>query len=307
MPNRPRKAYALDQSPLYMLRSRKRLCELLGISIGDLRRLTKTADSLYTEFEVPKKQGGLRGVENPRRQLKLVQAKLARVLSNIAPRDYLFCPVKGRCYVSNAAQHRGQRVIHCLDVRKYFPSTSARRVFWFFRSVMHCERDIAATLAKLACYKEHLPTGSPLSPIMAYFAHYDVWEAIAEICKRHDYRLTVYIDDVTISGMSVSPVVMFDIKRAIHGAGLRYHKEKTYIDRPAEVTGVIIDGNRLLVPNRQLKKVAVAKQLMRDKPARDVEEKLQESLLGLQGQIRQITNFSTLPKTFKLGGNSQIG
>ncbi len=286
------KAYVIDQSPLYKLRSRKRLCELLAITTNELRQLTKNTDELYSEFDVPKKHGGSRGVESPRRKLKLVQAKLARILSNIRPPDYLFCPVKGRCYVANAAVHRGQRVVHCLDVRKYFPSTKARRVYWFFHSVMKCEKDIAATLARLACYKEHLPTGSPLSPIMAYFAHHDVWEAIAALCTRHGYKLTVYIDDVTISGMSISPEVLWEIKREIHRAGLRYHKEKFYVDRPAEVTGVVVARERLIAPNRQLKKLYETRALAKTNLPKELALKVQERLLGLQAQMNQIANIA---------------
>ena len=283
-----RKSYPLHQSPLFKLRNRKRLAALLHISTAELRHLAKHADSLYSEFDVPKKTGGVRGVENPRRQLKLVQARIARLLGRIAPPDYLFCPVKGRCYVTNAAQHRGQRVVHCLDVRKYFPSTSSRRIYWFFHSVLGCEKDIAALLAKLASYRGHLPTGSPLSPIMAFFAHYDVWETIAAHCKTNGYRLTVYIDDVTISGASLSAAVLWDIKRVIHRAGLRYHKEKHFTDRPAEITGVIVDGDRLLAPNRQLKKLNDTRRALRGRVPASAEKKLQERLSGLQGQVAQI-------------------
>jgi len=158
------KRYVLNQSPFYRLSNRKKLAALLRIDTCELRLLSKQADNLYKKFSVPKKNGGTRGVENPARQLKLVQARLARWLTRVDPPDYLFCPVKGRCYVGNAARHRGQRAIRCLDVRKYFPSTSAQRVFWFFHTIMKCERDIAATLTSLATYQGHLPTGSPLRP-----------------------------------------------------------------------------------------------------------------------------------------------
>jgi retron-type reverse transcriptase len=289
------KRYPLHQSPLFKLSNKKRLAVLLGVEIAALRAIAKDADSRYSEFDVPKKSGGLRGVENPRRELKVIQARLARLLGRIAPPDYLFCPVKGRCYVTNAAQHRGQRVVRCLDVRKYFPSTSSRRVYWFFHKVMKCETDVAAMIARLACYQGHLPTGSPLSPIMAFFAHHDVWETIARLCKEHGYQLTVYIDDVTISGSSLSPQVLWDIKRAIHGAGLRYHKEKSFIDQPAEITGVIVDGDRLLVPNRQLKKLHETRKALKGHVAPATEQKLREKLSGLQGQVAQIAALTDSP------------
>ena len=280
--------YALDQSPLYKLSSRKKLAQLLRVDVGELQTLSKQADRLYKEFSVPKKSGGLRDVENPARQLKLVQAQLARWLTRISPPDYLFCPVKGRCYVTNAARHRGQRVVRCLDVRKYFPSTSARRVFWFFHKVMKCERDIAGTLTALATYQRHLPTGSPLSPIMAYYAHYDVWQAVASICRQHGYVLTVYIDDVTVSGASVSAAVMWRIKHAIHRSGLRYHKEKAFFDRPSEITVVIVDGARLIVPNRQHRKAADLRRQIRLATDEAEATKLGAKLTGLRAQTRQI-------------------
>lgn len=282
------KRYPVHQSPLYKLRNKRRLAQLLGVSYVVLRAVSEGADNLYSEFSVPKKSGSLRVVENPRRDLKKLQARLAELLGRIAPPDYLFCPVKGRCYVANAAQHRGQRVVRCLDIRKYFPSTPSRRVYWFFQSIMGCDRDVAALLARLACYKGHLPTGSPLSPIMAFFAYYDVWEQIAKICEKHGYRLTVYIDDVTISGSSMSPDVFWEIKRTIHRSGLRYHKEKHYVEQPAEITGVIVDGERLDVPNRQKKKIYETKQALKKRNSTADEKRLRERLSGLCGQIAQI-------------------
>lgn len=283
-----REKYKIDQSPLYKLRSRRRLSEILGVSLVELRRLSKDADALYKEFDVPKKNGDARRVENPAHDLKRLQTRLARLLGRIIPPDYLFCPVRGRCYVTNARQHRGQRVVRCLDVRKYFPSTSSRRVFWFFLAVMKCGRDIAAMLTRLATYNGHLPTGSPLSPIMAFFAHFDVWEAINEICLRHQYKLTVYIDDVTVSGASVSAEVMWSIRRAIHRSGLRYHKEKVFVDRPAEITGVIVRGDQLLPPNRQLLKARIARRALRESSDDEASQKLRDRLTGLHGQITQI-------------------
>ncbi|MEZ2221901.1 reverse transcriptase family protein [Rhizobium sp. RCC_161_2] len=282
------KVYPLDQSPLFKLTTKKRLAALLALSIGEMQLLAKDANALYSEFDVLKKSGGVRGVESPHHRLKTVQARIANLLSRIAPPDYLFCPVKGRCYVKNAAEHLGQRVVHCLDIRKYFPSTPSRRIYWFFFSIMQCEKDVASILANLATYQGHLPTGSPLSPIMAFFAYSDVWEIIAGYCEVHGYRLTIYIDDVTISGASLSPSVLWDVKRAIHGAGLQYHKERHFVDRPAEITGVIVHREQLLVPNRQLKKLRETERDLKQ-PHSDIHrKKLLERLAGLRAQTSQI-------------------
>lgn len=277
--------YLINQSPIYKLRSRSKLARILGISPSELRRIS-AGDSLYREFDIPKKNGGVRRVENPGRPLKLAQAKIARILSRIEPPDYLYCPVKGRCYVSNAAQHVGNRVIRCLDIKKYFPSTPARRVFWFYHKILKCERDIAGLLTALTTYQQHLPTGSPLSPIMAFFAYYDAWEEIAGFCRRNGYTLTVYVDDCTISGTKVPEKDVWEIKRIIHGAGLKYHKEKSYIDRPAEITGVIVGRDGLSVPNRQFLKLKNAtSEFSIDGGRAD----LRDQILGLRGQMQQIS------------------
>lgn len=283
-----RKTHALDQSSLYRLVRRRRLGELLRLTDAQLRHLTKYADTLYRETDIPKKNGdGTRHIEDPAKLLKDAQALLAKLLSRITPPDFLFCPVKRRCYVTNAAQHRGHRVVRSLDIHKYFPNTTSRRVFWFFASVMKCEDDVAGTLTSLSCYRGHLPTGSPLSPIMAFFAHYDMWNEIAAICRREGLTLTVYVDDVTVSGERVPERLMWEIKQVIHGTGLRYHKEKAYFDRPAEVTGTILDGDRIAVPHKQFKKLRLALQSAKAAGLRQT-KKSQEKLDGLKGQVSQI-------------------
>ncbi len=282
-----RPTHPLDQSQLYKLRNRSKLAAMLGVSTVELRALSAGA-TLYSEFDIPKKSGGgVRHVENPCRALKRVQAKLARLLARISPPEFLFCPVKKRCYVTNAAAHRGNRVVQCLDIRKFFPSTPQRRVFWFFHHVLQCERDIAGLLANLACYQGHLPTGSPLSPIMAYFAYYDLWGRIADFCKQRGYTFTVYIDDVTISGRRVPKADIWEVRKMIHGMGLRYHKEKTFVDRPAEVTGVVLKGGKLVAPFRQHRKMHEAQGLLAE-ATEDDRHALLGRVAGIRGQIQQI-------------------
>lgn len=282
-----RATYPLDQSPLFKMSSRSKLAKLLGVSPTELRALA-VGEDLYSEFDIPKKSGdGVRHVENPCKALKRVQARLAKVLARINPPEFLFCPVKRRCYVTNAAAHRENRVVQCLDIRKFFPSTPRRRVFWFFHTVMQCERDIAGLLANLACYREHLPTGSPLSPIMAYFAYYDLWARIAVFCKEQGYTFTVYIDDVTISGARVPKSDVWKVQKMIHGVGLRYHKEKSFVDQPVEVTGVILHDGKLVAPFRQHKKMYEARALLAE-AGEDDRQALLGRLAGITGQISQI-------------------
>lgn len=120
---------------------------------------------------------------------------------------------------------------------------------------------------------------------MAYFAFYDVWEEIAQIATSNTCTLTVYVDDVTISGEHVRARMMWDIKRAIHRSGLRYHKEKTFIDRPAEITGVIVYGDRLFNPKRQHKKMRDLKLAIKTD---DASTSLRGKMQGVRGAMMQV-------------------
>jgi hypothetical protein len=282
------KSYPLKRSPLYEMPTRRKLAEFLRIDMAQLRHLTGHVH-LYSHFPVPKKDGSQRLVDSPRDELKRVQRRIAKLLARITPPDILFCPVKGRSYIDNAARHRGHRVIHSLDVQKYFPSTKSQRVHWFFHRVMMCPTDVAAVLTKIACCDGHLPTGSPLSPIMAYFAHLDVWQKVATIAKANGCVVTIWIDDITISGPKVPKAVVWQIKNAIHAGGLRYHKEKRAVDRRAEVTGVVVlrDG-QLVVPNRQRRKLRdLARQKDRERRP-EANKSLIGRLAGMNGQVAQI-------------------
>src|SRR3546814_1311618 len=102
---------------------------------------------------------------------------------------------------------------------------------------MGCRADVAGILGDLCTFEGHLPTGSPLSPILAYYSYHDMWAEIAAFCTAKGYTLTVYVDDVTISGAKVPVADVWHVRRMIHRTGLRYHKLKHYVDRPAEITG----------------------------------------------------------------------
>lgn len=280
------KSYEREKSPLHGLQSRSKLAALLFVSKKELKRLSGD-DHLYTHFNV-KKGEKLRPVDSPRRELKVVQRRIADLLCRVTPPDFLFCPVKRRSSINNAEQHRDGRVVHSLDVKRYFPSTPSRRVYWFFHTVLGCSTDVAAVLRKIACCDDYLPTGSPLSPIMAYYAHVDIWEKVAQIARAHGCVITIYIDDVTLSGAKVPMAVVWEIKQVIFGGGLRYHKEKRSVDRGSEVTGVVLRDGEMLPANRHRKKLRKLKQA-KDREHRPTTNKsLMGQLAGMKGHVAQI-------------------
>lgn len=288
MSNNERKNYTLDQSPFYRLSSKKRLTHILKIPQEELKKLTQ-ADTLYIEREITGKNGKKRNIEIPDPRLKQVQKRIATLFSRVETPGFLFCPAEERSYIGNAKEHVSNAVVRSLDIQAYFASTSSRRVYWCFHEQMKCAPDIAGILTALSTLKGRLPTGSPLSPMLSYYAHIDMWDAISTITREANCTLTVYMDDLTVSGANVPDRVMWQIKQQIHRCNLRYHKEKYYTGQIREVTGVIIRNHELKLANRQHLKIHQLRQQISRESDSKQRAKLSQQLQGCIAQAQQIT------------------
>lgn len=282
--------HPLNQSRLYAIYSRKKLAELFELDRLSLNELLSGAD-LYSDRIIKiDKNGKLkeRRIREPRGKLRTIHSIVQKMLSRIEPPDFLFCPVKRRSYVGNAEQHIGAGEIGTLDIKEYFPSTPRRRVFWFFNNIMKCSPDVSSVLAEMLTVDGNLATGSAVSPILSFFAFYDMWNDINELVSVSSCRLTVYMDDITISGPRVTDFLMWQVKQKIHSRDLVYHKERRYPKGKGEVTGVILSGDKMLVPNRQHLKAFEARAALAQTDDPTTRAKLVGRLRGLKEQRRQV-------------------
>ncbi|MEH2223112.1 reverse transcriptase family protein [Nostoc sp.] len=273
------------------MKSKERLAKLLHISRRKLEALTDSED-LYIERDRfnPKKGKPFR-VEEPRLPLKRVQKRIEELLKRVKMPNYIHAPAKGRSYISNAKAHINVAVVRSLDIKQYFPSSQSWRVYSFFYKQMRCSSDVAGILTRLSTFKRHLPTGSPSSPVISYFAHIDMWEAINELVEGEGCTLTVYMDDVTISGSSVPDKLIWQVKKEFYCCGLRDSriKEKHYVgNKPREITGVIVKDGELKVPNSQHKKMHDCRQAIQRENDPTKLAHLMQSLKGLKSQAQQI-------------------
>lgn len=262
--------YTLRDSPFFRMRSRKKLAAVLHISEVGLEEISARED-LYVRRWKHKKSKDVwsrdqpasdvaplyRPIDIPDAGLKAVQLRIATLLARITPPDWLFNPVKGRSYVDNAAYHKGARAFWLLDIADYFPSCTANNVAHFFRRELECSPDVAAIMVRLTTWNQCLPQGSPCSPILAYFSNIALWRDVEALVLGNGLRHSLYADDLTISGDMIPKKIIWEIKRAIrkHGLNIKAEKELSLIDSPADITGVIVDGDKTKLPNRQLKRL----------------------------------------------------
>lgn len=288
--------YSERDSPFFRLKSKDKLAKLLFISPQKLRVLSDGRD-LYHQFTKRKKNGTLRKISAPRPDLKKVQKRIANLLQRIKTPDYLFAPVSGRSYVDNAARHIGVSAVHLLDIDDFFPSCSAHKVVWFFKKRMECSDDVAVVLKNIVSREGSLPQGSPCSPILAYLCYVEMWSEIEEAAKRHNCRLSVYVDDLTISGDIVPGQLVWEAKQALrrHGHNFSAEKERSKFKCPVEITGVIVARDRMLVPNRQHKNIVDTKKRLASEKRPELRIKIQNELKGRTAQINQIKSHPKQP------------
>ena len=291
MSNRAKRYYHERDSSFFRLRSQSRLSELLFVSRAKLSSLSRRND-LYFQFPKPKSSGGYREISAPRDDLKAVQKRIAVLLQRIAPPDFLFAPVTGRSYVDNAAAHLGARSIRLLDIEDFFPSCTANRVIWFFHKRMQCSPDVAAILRGIVTHNGSLPQGSPCSPILAYLCYVDMWEQISAIVANAGCTLSVYADDLTISGDLVPEEAIWNIKKSLHRHGHRYQmaKERSKYLKPVEITGVILKPDGLHIPNRLHKGLRDVRAKMQEAKSKTEKENLKIRERGRVAQMNQIAS-----------------
>lgn len=244
------KRYPLHQCALYRCQSRRRLFKLLRTSESKYQEL-RNAGNLYRTSQKPKTNGGIRTIHAPRGDLKRIQKRISELLMRVEPPEFLMSPVRGRSNIGNAAKHRHAPSFRQLDIANFYPSCSANKIAEFFSTYLGCPPDVVAILVWLTTRNGSLPQGSPASPILAYWAYRDMWDEIRNVARESQCEVTIYVDDITISGSMVREATIFEIKQIIrkHGHRTKDEKEEARLMTPVTVTGVVLREGALLLPN----------------------------------------------------------
>jgi len=245
--------YPHTQSPLFKITSPRRLAEILGLDEAELEELANRLDN-YKRFKVGKTKK--RDVQEPKDRLRAIHKRISRWLARIETPDYLHSAIKGRSYITNAKAHRADTNLIKVDIRSFFQNVTTHAVYLFFVDFMRCRGDVAMLMAKALTVDGHLPTGSPVSPILSYFAHKRMFDEIANLAAENALTFTVYVDDMCLSGESASRATLFKVRGIIAKAGLKSHKCRFFpAGKPRVVTGVALTERGVNLPHRRHLKI----------------------------------------------------
>ncbi len=235
--------------PLFKLKTIDELLTVLNgnrykIDLQELEALCRQID-LYKEqvVTVDDLTGKRRLCEIPTAALKQFQERIHKILHSWLKEQqpqYLF---SFRSPLQNARYHSTELTTVRYDVHRFFRNTRTEKIYCFFKERLRMTVTLARLLTGLCTYKGHLPTGAPTSPILSFLAYRSMWEEIDTHCKRWDYRFSLYIDDLVISGTPLQRDKLRIVKYILHRYGFSIAKGKTKWfaeNRPKYITGIIV-------------------------------------------------------------------
>lgn len=259
-----RKLYGLDQSPLYKLSSRKKLFGLLGTNSAALYRLLRQEENYRIWPSRQRVSDGLAGIEakkpriiqHPKPDLFALHSRLAKLLARIVKPDYVYSATRGCSYDGNAACHKNGHSLVRVDIKGFYQSVRRVMIRDFFAKQMLCATDIADLLGRIVCHGGALPTGSPVSPVLSYFACSAMFEHIARLASSENLIFSLYVDDMVFSGATASREFARRIVDLLSRYGFIGHKLAFYEgDEVKVVTGAAVFHSSLGIPFRRQKRM----------------------------------------------------
>lgn len=233
--------YDFSRSPFYKLTSKNRLLKLLLLKDNELKFLLNNSSKNYHVFF---KDGRL--VQSPQKLLKRVHKRIFNLLKRIAQPEYMFSGIKGKSNITNALQHLSNKFVLKIDIEKFFSTTKDEKIYAFFYEKCKCSARISKILTELSHYQGVLPTGSPISMVLAFWSHIDMFTEIEKISKKFNVTMSVYVDDITFStnNNSLNDLFLSTVRKIVERHGMRINSRKIrfYDEHDTKlITGVAIN------------------------------------------------------------------
>lgn len=237
--------YSFEDSPWTQNLTQRDLATLLGWKKQQLEALVRDKER-YVKRETKLIGSKTRNLAVPTGRLRTVHERLKFHLNKIRQPDYLYSPRKGRSQRDNAEHHATAIQFLSMDIRQFYPSTTTEHIFRWGHHDAGLRADVAGLLTKLVAIDGKMPFGSPVSPVLTTHVHRDMFDQIYAVCMSYGLKMSVWVDDFTISGTTIRGEIVEEIRSVIRAHGFDTHKIKfRHAARPVIVTGVPIQHRRV--------------------------------------------------------------
>lgn len=240
-----------------------------GLNRYDLVQLISTAPRRYKFYTIPKKNGELRSIAQPAREVKALQRAFIRsYLVDLPVHSAATAYKKGSGIRKNAGSHAGFGCILKMDFKDFFPSIRAKD--W----MSYCEArglfdEVDIKLSTLLLFHKPrgrgglcLSIGAPSSPLMSNILMYEFDRLVTERVSRHKIAYTRYADDLTFSAprawnLRDAHKAVVDIVRELSGPSLDINADKTVFattQYKRAVTGLILANDGRVTIGKEKKR-----------------------------------------------------
>lgn len=244
-----------DAGRFKSLRNENDLAALLETNTNNLQLLQVNPE--YHIYEIPKKDGSMRLIEDPQDQLKQTLHWLNHYLQAIyyfqrPTAVYGFCvscrDEVDRNVVNNAKSHLGKPFLLVMDLHDFFHTVTIEMVYQTFNSQFPVfESKMIDTLTCISTYKDRLPMGSPASPVISNMAALNMDAELENFCNAAAIKYTRYADDMVFSANeAITEGDEKMLREAITNSGFIVNENKVKHYHPGEeacITGLRLTAN----------------------------------------------------------------
>lgn len=258
--------FSLLDRKLFNIKSKKYLAFLLKEERSLLKEISKNPQEFYRFAPKTIEKNGkkkTRNIEEPNFILKPIHRKIHILLSEIPAPDYLFSKKKSSC-VLNAKAH-----VNChgstlnIDIENFFPSTSRIRVQQFFGYFLQYPRDVADFMADICTVNNHIPTGSPLSLMLAFWANKPMFDELNKLAASRKIKMTIYVDDISFTGVAVNDSFKNKVTEIVnrYNHSINPDKVRFFGEKLRFINGIAISKDGLRPSNKLSKEIRSLKNI----------------------------------------------
>ena len=258
--------FSLEERKLFNIKSKKYLAFVLKEERSLLKEISKNPQDFYRFAPKTIEKNGkkkTRNIEEPNFILKPIHRKIHILLSEIPAPDYLFSKKKSSC-VLNAKAH-----VNChgstlnIDIENFFPSTSRIRVQQFFGYFLQYPRDVADFMADICTVNNHIPTGSPLSLMLAFWANKPMFDELNKLAASRKIKMTIYVDDISFTGVAVNNSFKNKVTEIVnrYNHSINPDKVRFFSEKLRFINGIAVSKDGLRPSNKLSKEIRSLKNI----------------------------------------------
>lgn len=150
-----------------------------NIDFFQLYLFSLDASRKYKTYSIKKRNGGLRTINHPSRELKKYQRIFSKLIfSNLPTHEAVFSYRKGISIKNLAQEHKNNRFLLRIDFKDFFPSLTGKNIRELLEKNLNSfdfelSKDDITLINNIVCKSNRLTIGAPTSPIISNVLLYD--------------------------------------------------------------------------------------------------------------------------------------